>query len=117
LSGGDYLSVFTEPQLDALAMGALRLGNSLGQLLLAIWGLWLFPFGILTIKSGFFPKVLGYLLMMAGVAYVISCVTAIVFPANIDAVSRVVMPLYFGELPIVLWLLVMGAKVPQVEVT
>jgi hypothetical protein len=117
LSGADYLSVFTEPQLDALAMGALRLGNSLGQLLLAIWGLWLFPFGILTIKSGFFPKVLGYLLMMAGVAYVVSCVTAIVFPANIDAVSRVVMPLYFGELPIVLWLLVMGAKVPQVEVT
>jgi hypothetical protein len=115
LSGADYLAPFTKPQLDALAMGSLRLGNSLGQLLLAIWGLWLFPFGILTIRSGFFPRVLGYLLMVAGFAYVVTCVTAIVFPAQLATVSRVVMPLYFGELPIVLWLLVMGATVPQVE--
>ena len=82
LSGADYLSVFTKPELDALAMGSLRLGNSLGQMLLAIWGLWLFPFGALTIKSGFFPKLLGYLLMVAGFAYVVSCVTSIVFPAS-----------------------------------
>jgi uncharacterized protein DUF4386 len=115
LSGADYLTVFTKPELDALAMGSLRLGNSLGQLLLAIWGLWLFPFGVLTVKSGFFPKVLGYLLMVAGFAYVVSCVTSIVFPAYLDTVSRIMMPLYFGELPIVIWLLVMGAKAPQVE--
>jgi len=55
LSGADFLSVFTQPQLEALAMGFLRLGNHIGQMLLAIWGLWLFPFGILTIKSGYFP--------------------------------------------------------------
>jgi hypothetical protein len=113
LSGADYLSVFTKPELDALAMGSLRLGNSLGQMLLAIWGLWLFPFGALTIKSGFFPKLLGYLLMVAGFAYVVSCVTAIVFPASRAVVSKVLMPLYFGELPIVIWLLVMGAKEPR----
>jgi len=113
LSGADYLSPFTKPQLDALAMGSLRLGNSLGQLLLAIWGLWLFPFGILTIKSGFFPRVLGILLMVAGSAYLVSCVTAIIFPARIQVVSQVMMPLYFGELPIVIWLLVMGAKEPE----
>jgi hypothetical protein len=113
LSGADFLSAFTKPQLDALAMGFLRLGNGLGRLVLAIWGLWLFPFGILTIKSGFFPKVLGYLLMVAGFAYVVSCVTSIVFPAHMRVVSQAMMPLYFGELPIVIWLLVMGAKVPQ----
>ena len=113
LSGADYLSVFTKPQLDALAMASLRSGNNLGQLLLAIWGLWLFPFGLLTIKSGFFPRVLGILLMFAGVAYVVSCVTSIVFPASLSVVSKVMMPLYFGELPIVIWLLVMGAKEPQ----
>jgi uncharacterized protein DUF4386 len=117
LSGADYLSVFTKPQLDALGMGFLRLGNGLGQLALAIWGLWLFPFGILTIRSGFFPRILGYLLIVAGFAYVVSCVTAIVFPGQIEVVSRVVMPLYVGELPIVLWLLVMGAKAPQGQAT
>jgi hypothetical protein len=113
LSGADYLSVFTKPQLDALAMASLRSGNNLGQLLLAIWGLWLFPFGMLTIKSGFFPRVLGILLMVAGFAYVVGCVTSIVFPASLAVVSKVMMPLYFGELPIVIWLLVMGAKEPR----
>jgi Domain of unknown function (DUF4386) len=115
LSGADYLSVFSKPQLDALAMGSLRLGSGLGELTLVIWGLWLFPFGILAIRSGFFPRVLGYLLMVAGFAYVVTCITAIVFPAQLDTVSRVVTPLYLGELPIVIWLLVMGAKVPQAE--
>lgn len=112
LSGADSLSVFTKPQLDALAMGFLRLGNALGQIVLAIWGLWLFPFGILTIRSGFFPKLLGYLLIAAGVAYVVTCVTAIVFPAHRGVVSQIVMPLYFAELPMVFWLLIMGAKAP-----
>ena len=28
-------------------------------------------------------------------------------------ISRFMMPLYFGEVPIILWLLIMGAKVPQ----
>jgi len=50
--------------------------------------------------------------MVAGAAYVASCVTSIVFPAQMPVVSRVVMPLYFGELPMVLWLLVMGTKTP-----
>jgi hypothetical protein len=40
-------------------------------------------------------------------------VTSIAFPAHLPVVSKAMMPLYFGELPIVLWLLVMGAKVPQ----
>jgi len=114
LSGADFLSVFTKPQLDALALGFLRLGGNLGQLITAFWGLWLFPFGILTIKSGFFPKVLGILLMVAGTGYVVSCFTFIVFPAHIHVVSQAMMPLYFGELPMVIWLLVMGAKEPPV---
>jgi hypothetical protein len=115
LSGADFLSVFTQPQLDALALGFLRLANRLGQLLLAIWGLWLFPFGILTIRSGFFPKILGILLFVAGFAYAASSFTSLVFPAHMQVVSRLMTPLYFAELPMVFWLLVMGAKVPQVE--
>jgi len=115
LSGASFLSVFTKPQLDALALGYLRLGNNLGQLLTAFWGLWLFPFGILTIRSGFLPKILGVSLMVAGVGYVVTCVVRIVFPAQIHVVSQVLTPLYFGELPIIFWLLIMGAKVPQAE--
>ncbi len=66
LSGADYLSVFTKPQLDALALGFLSLNSNGDTVDTAFWGLWLFPFGILVVKSGFFPRVLGTLLLLAG---------------------------------------------------
>jgi hypothetical protein len=113
LSGADYLAVFTEPQLDALALGSLRLHASGTTVATVFWGLWLFPFGILVVKSGYFPRILGFLLMVAGFAYVTSSVTTMVLPAYRQVVSQVMMPLYFGELPIVFWLLIMGAKVPE----
>jgi hypothetical protein len=113
LSGADYLSVFTKPQLDALALGFLRFHSNGAIVTTAFWGLWLFPFGILVIKSGFFPRILGILLMVAGVAYLTSSVTSMVLPEYRQVVNRVMMPLYFGEVPIIFWLLIKGAKVPQ----
>jgi uncharacterized protein DUF4386 len=115
LSGADFLSVFTKPQLDALALGFIRMGSSLGQLITAFWGLWLFPFGYLTIKSGFFPRILGFLLYVSGFAYIVTCVASLVFPEQRHVVTQIMTPLYFGELAIVLWLPIMGAKAPQAE--
>jgi hypothetical protein len=111
LSGADFLSVFTKPQLDALALGILRFKSSGTLVVTVFWGLWLFPFGILVIKSGFFPKVLGMLLIGAGFAYPIVCFTSIALPAHAHVVSQILLPLQFGELPIIFWLLVKGAKV------
>ncbi len=115
LSGADFLSVFSKPQLDALSFGFLRWGGSLGRLVTSIWGLWLFPFGYLVIKSGFFPRILGMVLIAAGFSYIATCCTFILFPGRLDLVSRIVMPLQFGEVPIILWLLIMGAKEPLPE--
>jgi hypothetical protein len=115
LSGADYLEAFTTTQLQALAHVFIRLNNSLGQMLLVIWGLWLIPFGNLTIKSAFFPKILGYLLYATGLAYMTSGITSIVFPDYMAMVSRAMFPLYFGELGIVFWMAIMGANVPVQE--
>src|SRR3989442_11666558 len=73
LSGADFLSVFTRPQLDALAMGFLRLRGYGLVVNEAFWGLWLFPFGMLVIKSAFFPKFLGVLLIVGCFAYLAMC--------------------------------------------
>ena len=105
LSGAAYGSVFTRPQLDALALGFLKLNGSGAGLVMAFWGLWLFPFGILVIQSGFFPRILGVLLMVAGSDYLTSSFTSIILPAYRHAVFHAMMPLYFGEVPIILWLL------------
>ena len=112
LSGAGFLAPFTQPQLEALAFGFLRLGASLGLIITIFWGLWLFPFGYLTIRSGFFPRVLGILLYISGVGYVATCVALIVFPDSRPLVNRLLTPLYFGELAMVLWLPIMGAREP-----
>lgn len=112
LSGADWLSAFTRPQLDALAFGSLRLSGAFGQIITGFWGLWLFPFGVLTIKSGLFPRVLGWLLFVSGVGYCVTCAVSIVVPDQLAAVTRVVFPLYFGELGMVLWLPLVGAREP-----
>ncbi len=112
ITGAEYLSVFDRPQLEALALGVLTLHSAGAAVVTAFWGLWLFPFGILVIKSGFLPRLLGILLLVAGVAYLTSSVTSIVLPEHREILSRIMMPLYFGEVPIIFWLLIKGAKAP-----
>jgi hypothetical protein len=112
LSGADYLSVISGPLLDALALGSLSLNGEGNTVTAVFWSLWLSPFGILVMRSGFFPRLLGILLLVAGFGYVTSSVTAIVFPAYSEIVSRAAMPILFGEFPIIFWLLIKGAKVP-----
>ena len=117
LSGDGFLSVFTKPQLEALALGFLRLRGNATYVDMAFWGLWLFPFGVLVIKSGFFPRLLGALLIVGCFAYLAVSFTALVFPAYRQPVSQVALPFFaVGELSMIVWLLVKGAKVPLPDV-
>ena len=110
VSGADFLSVFDKRQLDALAYLFLRL-HIQGFVVAAIfWGLWLFPFAILVIRSGFIPRVLGFLLFIAGFGYVASSLTSLLFPPYAHLVGQFAMVLEIGELPIIFWLLIWGAK-------
>ena len=116
LSGADYLSVFSKPQLDALAFTFLKLRHSGLDVVGLFWGLWLVPLGVLVMKSRFIPRLLGVLVIAAGVAYIVGSVTAIIWPAQRDIVSRFTLPIGgVGELLLVLWLLVIGAKENPLE--
>jgi hypothetical protein len=110
VSGADFLSVFDRPQLEALAYLFLRMHEQ-GLIVASIfWGLWLFPFGMLVIRSGFIPRVLGALMMIAGSAYLASSFTSLVLPRYADLVGQFAMALYLGELPLIFWLLIWGVK-------
>src|SRR4029079_17104132 len=87
LGGGEYWTTFSQSQLDTLAYGFLRISGNAGRMLTMIWGLWLFPFGLLTIRSGFFPRILGYLLMVAGAGDVITCTTFLLFSEQLGTVT------------------------------
>jgi len=111
VSGADFLSVFDKAQLDALAYLFMRLHGR--ELLVAeiFWGLWLFPFGILVIRSGFIPRVLGVLLIIAAFGYLASSVTFLLLPAYGPIVDKFATKLTLCELPMILWLLIWGANV------
>jgi len=77
-----------------------------------LWGVWLLPMGLLTYRSGFLPRFIGVWLLINGAAYVILCLTGILFPDYMDRVFLYSQPALFGELVIVLWLLIKGAQIP-----
>ena len=111
-SGADFLSVFGKPELDALAYLFMRLHAQGLTVASVFWGLWLFPFGLLAIRSGFIPPVFGYLLFVAGFGYLASTTATLVLPQFLPVVSKFAMLLYMGELPIIFWLLIRGARGP-----
>jgi hypothetical protein len=109
-SGTGFLSAFSPAQLDALALGALRVRSFEVRADEALWGLWLVPFGILVIRSGFIPRIIGVLLLISSVGYVAMSVAYIGFPAYLATVDRIGMILIQGELAAILWLLIAGAR-------
>jgi len=115
--GADFLSVFDKSQLNALGYLFIRLhshGIFINEL---FWGLWLFPFGLLVFRSGFLPRLIGVWLMINCFGYVALSIIALFAPDYYDAAFRWAQPVLFGELAIMLWLLIKGAKVPSASVT
>jgi hypothetical protein len=114
--GADFLAVFDKAQLNALGYLFIRLhsqGIFMNEL---FWGLWLFPFGLLVFRSGFLPRFIGVWLMINCFGYVALCAIALFIPSYYDAAFRWAQPVLVGELAIMLWLLIRGAKVPPLPV-
>ena len=110
--GADFLSVFDQPQRNALAMLFLRLHHGGVVVNEIFWGLWLFPFGVLVFRSRFLPHFLGVWLIINGFAYLALSFTGVLFPQHEDLVSNIAFPAQLGEVAIMLWLLIKGVK-PQ----
>jgi len=110
LSGADYLKVFTTEQLQALGYLFLRLHSRGSNIAFIFWGLWLFPLGYLVFKSGFLPRILGVLLMIACFGYLINS-----FAIFLGYTVNVGMFAALGEVSFILWLLIKGVNVEKWE--
>ena len=108
--GADFLSIFDKPQRDAFAMLFLELHHSLDLANAIFWGLWLIPFGLLVYRSGFLPRFLGLWLMIGCLGYLGFSFAGFLFPVYEDKAFSIGTPFRLGELAIMLWLLIMGAK-------
>jgi hypothetical protein len=117
IRGASFLTVFEKPQRDALAMLFLNLhfhGYVVNEI---FWGLWLFPLALLVYRSRFLPRFLSVWLALGGFAWVILSLTGVVLPQDYDKVFAYSQPAMFGEVALMLWLLIKGAKPPGLEAT
>lgn len=109
LSSSDYSTLFTTDQWHAQSLFFINMqvwGDRASQLL----SVWLLPLGYLVYKSGFFPKILGVLLVFAGLGYVTDFLIFFLFPnLNLQVASIA----FLGELPFPFWLLMKGVNVEQ----
>lgn len=114
LDHAEFLTVFSTEQLDAQALVALDSFNATWLVGLTAFGVHLVLLGALVLRSGWAPKALAFLLIAAGVAYVVDTVAhsllgnyadyAALFLA-IVAVPSIVAEGWFG-----LWLLLRAGR-------
>jgi hypothetical protein len=108
--GTDFLSVFDKPQRDALALFFLRMHHQEVLAAEILWGLWLFPLGMLCYRSRFLPRLLGVWLIINGFAYLMMSFTGLLAPEYEDLASRIALPALLGEMAFMLWLVIRGAR-------
>ena len=112
-SGADYLKAFSSEQLQALMMFFLNM-NEQGIFIATIfWGLWLLPLGYLIYNSGYFPKILGVLMILAGIGYTLEPFVRFLLPNFTAIILPVLYLLVMGEIIFMGWVVLKGAKIPE----
>ena len=106
------LTAFT-PEQSQYFVGLFLDMYEFGSYIAAIfWGLWLLPLGYLIYKSNFLPKILGVLLVIAGVGYVVDSFMLFLAPQLGITITDFT---FIGEITITLWLLIKGIDEQQTE--
>jgi hypothetical protein len=108
--GAAFLSAFDTPQRDALAVLFLQLRDHQNTAAMVLWGVWLFPLGALVYKSRFLPRFLSVWLIVNGAAYLSASLTRVMWPSYSGKVWFISQPALFGEIALMLWLVIKGAS-------
>ena len=116
LGGADYLTVFEPNQLHSLVLLFLN-GWEYGFLIgLFFFSFHLFILGYLVFKSGYIPRILGVLLIVASFSYLIDSLGILLFPNYPEIISQVfAVPMFIGETAFVVWLVIKGGKTPEMK--
>ena len=113
LSGADYLTVFETDQLHALVLLFLDAHEYGWWIGIVFFSLHVFLLGYLVFKSGYFPRILGVLLILASLAYLIDGLAILILPSYEVTPVFLAIPIAAAELLFPLWLLIKGVDVEQ----
>lgn len=113
VSGAGYLAAFETDQLHALVMlflDAHSFGFTIG---IAFLTLHVFLLGYLILNSGYLPKILGILFLIAGLGYLIDSFALLLTSSYKTTPAYISLAIAIAELAFPLWLLIKGVNVEK----
>lgn len=109
LGSAPYLAAFQPEQLDAAAHLAIRMHTAGFGAALVFFGVECLILGYLIFRSGFLPRAIGILMLLAGASYLVNCFALLLNPSfAARLLPFILLPAFVGELSLCLWLLVRG---------
>jgi hypothetical protein len=109
LGGGKSLGAFTGDQIQALALLSFTLHRQAFNIYLVFFGFWLILTGYLIVRSTFFPRIIGVLVVLDGLGWA----TYLWPPLATTIYPFISIVAAFAEIPLALWLVVVGVNVPR----
>lgn len=80
---------------------------------LVLFGIYLILLGFLVLKAGYIPKIMGWILIIAGLGYVVGHLKVFLYP---DLNTSFTMFTALGELVFMLWLLIKGSRTKELQI-
>jgi len=119
LNGADYLAALDREQVHALVLLFLNAHSTGYAIGLVFFGFSILVLGYLIFRSGYIPRILGILLMLASLGYLVDSFAHVLLPnyADYAAVFTLVVftPAFIAELSLALWLLLKGVNVQRTQ--
>ncbi|MBI5301521.1 MAG: DUF4386 domain-containing protein [Chloroflexi bacterium] len=115
LGNADYLKAIEPSQLYALSYLFVRVHDFGFGIGLIFFGFACLIYGYLLFSSGYFPRAVGVLIVIAGLSYLTNSFTLILAPKYSGAILPVLALALIGELSLSLWLIVRGVNLPKWE--
>ncbi len=115
LSNKSYTAMFDTTQLHSLVYLFFDLHGHGYDLGLLFFGIHCAILGYLILKSSYFPKILGGLIIAAAAAYLLGSYTRFLFPDYLLFISPIYIIALVAEVSMCLWLLVKGINLQQWE--
>jgi hypothetical protein len=113
LGGADYLKTFSPDQVNSLAMLSVKFYMYGGGIFMVFYGVATIIRGHLIYRSGYLPKFLGALLLLAGAGFVVRNFALVLAPAY--ASDLLLLPVSLAGLALTAWFLVKGVDVAKFE--
>lgn len=107
------MTAFGVEQRQAMAMLAIRIAGMIAYLFICFYGIASMIRGYLIARSGYLPRLLGVLLVIAGAGFFLRGITYILVPRYSSVVM--LLPMMVAGIPLMAWLLFRGVDTAKLQ--